>query len=75
MLDYSPSHVPGLLGQVFNHCPCAFGNSFVLVLFSVLRLIFLSLKACVFFMMGEREENIKKAQEFYKKALENYKVW
>ncbi|KAF3326627.1 RNA polymerase-associated protein CTR9 [Carex littledalei] len=44
VLDYNPSHVPGLLGQ-----------------------------ACVFFMMGEKEENIRKAQEFYKNALENYK--
>ncbi|KAJ3706235.1 hypothetical protein LUZ61_009940 [Rhynchospora tenuis] len=30
-------------------------------------------QACVLFMMGEKEENIRKSQEFYKNALENYR--
>jgi hypothetical protein len=51
-----------------------FDNNFVSDFLYVLQLLFVSLKACVFFMMGEKEENVRKAQEFYKKALENYKV-
>ncbi|KAJ3682862.1 hypothetical protein LUZ60_013089 [Juncus effusus] len=30
-------------------------------------------QACVFFLMGEKEENYKKAQDLYKSSLENYK--